>query len=526
MGDSLLRHLAIVVALMVSTLSSNRAVAEAHHKTVVIGSKNFTENRLLAEIIAQLIEAHTDIKVERKTNLGGTIVVFTALREGQLDLYPEYTGTGWSIHLRIRESVRDPLRAYLRVKRDFAEKYQITWLEPFGFNNSYALAMGEQLADRLDIHRISDLEKHQNELRTGFSHEFLNRPDGYPGLAKTYGLSLKNLRGMEHGLAYEAIRTGETDVIDTWLTDGKLLRYKIRILADDRGFFPPYDAAPIIRTDTLERYPELERIINRLAFRIDDEKMRELNYQVEEKGGPFKSVAREFLKSQRLMAKQTKHQPKRIARDKGFLIFFWERRYETLGLVVEHLRLTAIAMLLAIVTAVPLGILLARKKALAPPLLGVAGVIQTIPSLALLAFMIPFPGLGLGVRSSIAALFLYALLPILRNTYTGIKEVDNELIQAARGMGLKDKQILFYVEIPLSTRTMMAGIRTAAVISIGIATLAAFIGGGGLGDPIITGLQLNDVYLILSGAIPAALLAILIDFIIGRLEKAISPKGL
>lgn len=526
MRETALHCLAIAAALMVFASMPYRVIAESTDKTIVVGSKNFTENRLLAEIMAQLIEAHTDIKVERKTNLGGTIVVFTALRNGQIDFYPEYTGTGWSIHLKIRESVHNPLRAYLRVKRDFAEKYRITWLAPFGFNNSYALAMGRQLADRLNIRRISDLKDHQNDLRTGFSHEFLNRSDGYPGLAKKYGLSLKNLRGMEHGLAYEAIRTGETDLIDTWLTDGKLLRYPIRILEDDRGFFPPYDAAPIIRTETLERYPELEKILNRLAFRINDQKMRELNYQVEEKGGPFKSVAMEFLKSQRLIKKQTARRPKYTTRDKGFLAFFWDRRYKTLELVSEHLWLTAVAMFLAIITAVPIGILLAKNDRLAPAILGAAGVIQTIPSLALLAFMIPFPGLGLGVRSSIAALFLYALLPILRNTYTSIKEVDNELIQAARGMGLKDRQILFQVEIPLSTRTIMAGIRTATVISIGIATLAAFIGGGGLGDPIITGLQLNDVYLILSGAIPAALLAILIDFAIGRLERFIAPKGL
>ena len=216
----------------------------------------------------------------------------------------------------------------------------------------------------------------------------------------------------------------------------------------------------------------------------------------------------------------------RVTSDDGFWPFLWSRRGETMVLVGEHLWLTAIAVALAMLVAVPLGIALTRNESLATPVLGAVGVIQTIPSLALLAFMIPFPGLGLGARSAIAALFLYALLPIVRNTYTGIREVDGDLIEAGRGMGLTDRQILLKVELPLATRTIMAGLRTATVISIGIATLAAFIGAGGLGDPIVTGLQLNDSFLILSGAIPAAILALVVDFGLGRLERVLIPRGL
>jgi osmoprotectant transport system permease protein len=193
---------------------------------------------------------------------------------------------------------------------------------------------------------------------------------------------------------------------------------------------------------------------------------------------------------------------------------------------MQHMWLTAMAVLLAIAVAVPLGIYLTRNERLSPGVLAAAGVVQTVPSLALLAFMIPIPGLGLGARSAIAALFLYAVLPIIRNTYTAIKEVDADLLEAARGMGLKSGQILRRVELPLATRTIMAGIRTATVISIGIATLAAFIGAGGYGDPILTGLQLNDVPLILSGAIPAALLALVVDFILARVENRLVPRGL
>jgi len=402
----------------------------------------------------------------------------------------------------------------------------VTWLRPFGFSNSYALAMDERLADELAVRTISDLKLHEGRLRAGFGHEFLSREDGYPGLAKAYGLNIKDLRGMEHGLAYAAIRTRRIDLIDTWTTDGKLLRYKIRILEDDRRFFPPYDCAPIIRTATLERYPELRDLLNRLAFRIDDRKMRQLNYRCEVEGGSFAKVASDFLRAEGLLKGGQARTQSRSRRDVGFLAFFWSRRSVTIDLAAQHMWLTAIAVLMAIAFAVPLGVLLSRRPRLAPLVLGVAGVIQTVPSLALLAFMIPVPGLGLGARSAIAALFLYALLPIVRNTFTGIKEVDADLLEAARGIGLKDRQVLLKVELPLATRTIMAGIRTSTVISIGVATLAAFIGAGGLGDPIVTGLQLNDINLILSGAVPAALLALVVDFLLGRAERALVPKGI
>lgn len=502
------------------------AVQESGPEPIAIGSKNFTENRLLAEIMAQLIEAQTDIPVVRRANLGGTAVVFRALQNQDIDLYPEYTGTGWTIHLGLTERVSDPLEAYVTVADAFRERFDITWLQPFGFSNSYALAMDEARAEELGIETISDLTGLDQGLSAGVSHEFLNRADGYPGLTEWYGLRIPDLRGMEHGLAYEAIRTGRIDLVDTWTTDGKLLRYDIRILVDDQGFFPPYDAAPIARNDVLRRHPALAGVLNQLAFMLPDERMRELNYRVEEEGGTYAEVAREFLNRQGLVTGGTAVGPTVGARDRGFFAFLWSRNAETLRLGMQHMWLTAMAVLLAIAVAVPLGIYLTRNERLSPGVLAAAGVVQTVPSLALLAFMIPIPGLGLGARSAIAALFLYAVLPIIRNTYTAIKEVDADLLEAARGMGLKSGQILRRVELPLATRTIMAGIRTATVISIGIATLAAFIGAGGYGDPILTGLQLNDVPLILSGAIPAALLALVVDFILARVENRLVPRGL
>ena len=505
----------------------SEAQEESRLQPVVVGSKMHTENRLLGEILAQLIETHTPIPVERRLNLGGTAVVFSALQSGEVDVYPEYTGTGWSVQLGVTEQVRDPLRTYLHVAGEFERRWDLRWLQPFGFENSYELAMSGPAAERTGIRSISDLLEHQNELRAGLSHEFLNREDGYPGLAATYGLEFPNLNGMEHGLAYEAIISGRVDVVDTWTTDGKLLEYELRILEDDLNFFPPYDAAPLIRNETLGRYPELEEVLSLLAFRIDNRRMQALNYRVEEQGGEYAEVAREFLVSEGLLDAPARSRFESSNQgDGGFLGFLWSRKGDTLDYALDHIALTAIAVALAVLLSVPLGILLTRWEPLAPPVIGAIGVIQTIPSLALLAFMIPFPFLGLGARSAIMALFLYALLPIVRNTYTGIREVDLDLLEAGRGMGLNQSQILFKVELPLAMRTIMAGVRTATVISIGVATLAAFIGAGGLGDPIVTGLQLNDTYLILSGALPAAFLALLVDYLLGRVERHLIPQGL
>ncbi|MDA8020934.1 MAG: ABC transporter permease subunit [Thermoanaerobaculia bacterium] len=503
------------------------ATSASARDTLVIGSKNFTENRLLAEIMAQLLETRTGLEVERRTNLAGTLLAHSALESGEIDIYPEYTGTGWSVVLGRQAAISDPLRTYLVVAEEYEKRFGIRWLQPFGFSNSYGVAILDSTADRLGIERISDLQAHQSELTVAWSHEFLNREDGYPGLKAAYDLELADVRGMEHGLAYEAIRSGTVDLTDAYTTDGKLLRFPVRVLEDDRDFFPPYDCAPVVRVEALEQHPELAEALAELAFRLPADQMQRLNFQVEEEGRSFDAVATAFLRQEGLLERSTHdgQQDRAPTRGAGFLSFFWHRMPETLERVVEHLILTGAATMLAILAAVPLGVLLSRRRRLVAPFLGASGVIQTIPSLALLAFMIPIPWLGLGARSAIAALFLYAILPILRNTYAGIREVDPETVEAAVGMGLTDAQVLRLVELPLAARTIMAGIRTATVISIGVATLAAFIGAGGLGEPIVTGLQLNDTRLILSGAIPAAALALLADWLMGRIEEVVTPAA-
>ncbi len=499
--------------------TSTRAPEHQSTSVIVIGSKNFTESRILGEMLALLVEDRTDLTVEHRSGLGGTLVCFAALQAGEIDLYPEYTGTAWSIVLKEPGRISDRLQAFLHVERRYRELYDLEWLQPFGLNNTYALAMREDRAEALGVTTISDLVAHGGQLSAGFSIEFMNREDGWSGLGPFYGLSLGQVRALEHGLAYEAINAGSIDVIDAYSTDGKLLRYPLRVLVDDKGFFPPYNAATVVRGDTLRAHEGLREALDALAFRIPDDTMIRLNHAVEEEGRGFREVAREFLVAEGLLGADVVLTDDGTADRATFVGFLRGRWSETLRLGWQHLQLTLAAVLLAVLVAVPLGIAITRSRVGERIALGTAGVLQTIPSLALLAFMISVPGLGLSVTSAIVALFLYAVLPILRNTHTGLNSVDPELLDAARGMGLTPRQMLFRVQLPMSLRTIMAGVRTATVISIGVATLAAFIGAGGLGEPIVTGLYLNDTWLILSGAIPAAVLALAADALLGLVEK-------
>lgn len=490
-----------------------------HPQPVVIGAKPFPEGHLLGEILAGLIEQNTTYPVIRKFELGGTNICFAALQKGEIDMYPEYTGTG--LIAILKEPPRsDPEVTYQYVKQAFLEKYQLRWLEPFGFNDSYALAIRADDPVTGNIRTISDLRR-APFLRGGFTREFLQREDGYPGLSRHYGLNLSSVQGLEHGLAYRAMQEKQIDIMDVYTTDAKLASYHLKILTDDRGFFPPYYAAPLVREETLRRRPELMTLINRLKGTISEDTMRRLNFQVEETRRPFEPVAQEFLHTlglARLNSKAASPRPR------SFLAFLWERRGETLRLAGQHLRLTGLSALLATLIGIPIGIGISRKNRWAGPVLSAAGILQTIPSLALLGFLIPF--LGIGIKPALAALFLYALLPIIQNTHTGIRSIDPSLIEAGQGIGLTPRQILWRVELPLAMSFILAGVRTATVINIGTATLAAFIGAGGLGEPIFTGLSLNDHYLILAGAVPAAALAVLLDLGLHAVGRWTTPRGL
>jgi osmoprotectant transport system permease protein len=512
----------------------------AAQDTVRVGAKNFTEGVVLAELMSQTIEAHTDLKVELRTGLAGTMICWAAMQSGEIDVCAEYTGTGWATILGQNEKLTDPLRAFFLVQQRFREDHDVQWLQPFGLNNTYALAMPEKKAAELGIARISDLLPHQRELRAGFSFEFVDRLDGYRGLASAYGLQFTNVSTLEHALAYEAVPSGQVDLIEAYSTDGKLLRFDLRVLADDREFFPPYNAAPMVRGETLRQHPELATALAKLAFRVSDLDAQALNYLVDAEGIAPKDAARAFLEIADLVAGQSptataaRAALTRVRRAKptpgmvvharpGFFELLTTQYGKVWQLLLQHIALTVVSVLLATLIAVPLGIAITTRRRLRRWLLGFAGVMQTIPSLALLVFVIPF--LGIGKAAAILALFLYALLPILRNTYTGIDGVDRELLDAAHGMGMRRWDVMRRVQLPLALPTIMAGIRTATVIGIGVATLAAFINAGGLGELIVRGLYLNDTGLLLLGAIPAGLLAIVADLLLGRLQAKLRSPG-
>ncbi|MEO0477988.1 MAG: glycine betaine ABC transporter substrate-binding protein [Planctomycetota bacterium] len=527
----------LLIVGLITFLAVGRLPAQSD--PIVVGSKNFTESAILGEILAQWIESETDLAVRRKLNLGGTLICWEALQKGEIDLYVDYTGTAWSAMLGREEPIVHPGQVYLDVVRSLREQHDVRWLEPLGLNNTYALAMVESRAEELGIRTISDLAEQASQLEGGFSIEFTERPDGLPGLLDVYGLDLSEARPIEHALAYEALLDGSIDVMDVYSTDGKLRRFDLRVLEDDRSFFPPYEASALVNGQTARDHPQLQGVLSELAFRIPDETARSLNFLVESEGDLVRDVARAFLEIEGLVEESSEIAEVRSrlrdliagrgptsaesGRRSSFFGLLSQSWRDLMVLTGEHLLLTLLAVLFAALVAVPLGILILERPYLRELILGAAGVVQTIPSLALLAFMIPL--FGLDPVSAVAALFLYAMLPILRNTYTGIVEVDPDLIDAARGMGMRPREILVRVQLPLASRTILAGVRTSAVISIGVATLAAFIGAGGLGEPIVNGLYLNDTNLILLGAIPAALLAVLADRGLASLETVVLPRG-
>lgn len=488
-----------VAAVIAVVLVLTAAAAPQQTGLVRVGSKNFTESYVLAEVFAQLLESE-GFSVERNVGLGGTLVCYEALTGGRIDVYPEYTGTLEQAILKLDTTVtRDELARQLR------EDHGLEMLPPLGFNNTYAIALTRARAKELGVKTIGDLAAHP-ELRMAFSHEFLNRQDGWPGLAAAYNLPQRP-GGIEHGLAYQAIAEGRIDVTDVYSTDGDIARYHFVLLDDTRHYFPEYLAVPLVRDDV---DPGVARTLSKLGGRIDEATMRAMNAAVLLEGKSFAEVASQFLEENGL---------ERAGKATGE--GFWEHLGRR---TLRHLELTLLSLLAAMLVAIPAGVVVYRSRRLSRPVIYVAGALQTIPSIALLAFMIPL--FGIGVVPAVIALFLYALLPILRNTAAALVSIDPVLKTVAAGMGLTRWQRLRHVEIPLAAPTILAGVKTAAVINIGTATLAAFIGAGGLGEPIVTGLALNDTGLIMEGAIPAAILAILTEVAFELVERAVIPKHL
>ncbi|MDV2480252.1 MAG: glycine betaine ABC transporter substrate-binding protein [bacterium] len=520
-------------ALAFSPGQAIRAQEAARERPLVVAAKKFPESVVLAEVLAQLSERELGRTVVRKMNMGNTAILFESLKAGKIDIYPEYTGTAL-LSLKRGPKKRTSAAVRLAVERGMREEHGLYWGPPLGFNNTYALGLRGAIAREHNVSSISDLVRLQETgagVRFAVTHEFLGRDDGWDGLRAAYGLG-GTPRGVEHGLAYELFKNDEADVIDLYSTEGLIALYDMVVLEDDRNFWPPYDASyiygPKVANDAA-----LLGVIGRISGRFDDETMRRLNYAVEVAGRSVEEVVREFL-DRGFVAPVTQvttskgiPAPSRFRsrREMSFFEMVAADRYKLARYTGEHLAMTLTALAFAIIVGVPLGLLAIRNRAIAAVTIGGAGILQTIPSLALLVFMIPlFAGSSSGGwNEAVTALFLYALLPIIRNTKQGIEDVDPPVLDAAKGMGMTGWQRLRYVTMPLALPVILAGIRTAAVITVGTAVLAAFIGAGGLGTPILAGLSVQNMTEVLTGAALAATLALAIDCAFSLLQRAVSP---
>lgn len=463
--------------------------------SVRVGSKRFTESYVLGELISQTLQAGGQ-RAEHRQGLGNTAIVAAALQAGEIDVYAEYSGTLLRELLRHEgpEPDAQALDALLAPRGLFV-------LARLGFHNGYALALREAEAARLGVRTLGDLGRLpaavQQRLRLGLTHEFLARADGWPALARAYGFpaTLRPGPGIDHSLALQALAGGQLEVIDVYTTDAQIARQGLRVLVDDLAFFPRYEALLLARRSLPEAARRLLR--ERLAGRLDEATMIRLNGRAELDGLGFAEVAREHLAGRESAAA--------AASRPGFR----ERLFapDLPRLLGQHLGLVGLALLLAIATGVPLALLADARPRLSAALQAGVALLQTVPSLALLAIGVALLG-RIGFAPALLALAAYALLPIVANTLAGLRGVPAGLVQAGRALGLRDGQLLRHVRLPLALPVLWTGITSAAVISVGTATVAAFVGAGGLGERIVAGLAVNDPALMMAGALPAALLAI------------------
>lgn len=478
---------------------------------VRVGSKAFTESVVLGEILEHLI-ADAGGKSEHLAELGGTQICWKALLSGEIDCYVEYTGT---IQQEILSG--ESIRGEQSMREALADRNVIMGRQ-LGFNNTYALGMPEELAEKWNIRTISDLAASPElpRLKMRFSDEFLERADGWRGLRNEYGFSDVPERGIDHALAYRGLQTGSHQVTDVFTTDAEIRLYHIRVLEDDRGYFPLYHAVLLTRADLVSRAPAVAESLRRIEHQVNNATMIDLNARAKLDRVDESRVAAEFLRD-RLSVKMTLAGDGKSARLRTAAL-------RMLGNLQQHLLLVIVSLALAIVVAVPLGVLAYCRPRLGRIILNTVGIIQTLPAMAVLVFTIPV--LGLGAMPAIFALFLYSLLPIVRNTYTGLSNIPENLKESAIVLGLSGSAQLRLIELPLASTSILAGIKTAAVINVGTATIGALVGAGGFGQPILTGIRLDDFSLILQGAVPAAILAVAVQAAFGLAERWLVPAGM
>jgi osmoprotectant transport system permease protein len=490
-----MRRWLLVLALLVAACGT-----AAQDDVLTVGSKRFTESYILAHVVEQTARPHARTRVIE--GLGNTAIVYEALRAGRIDVYAEYLGT---IDLEI---LRNAAPTSLDAMRRQLEPLGLGVDVPLGFNNGYAIAMRESEAARLNVRTLGDLAA-QPQLRLALSNEFIGRADGWPGLKARYRLP-HTPNGLDHGLAYQALADGKVDAIDIYTTDAKIAQLGLRVLDDDQRYFPRYDAVLLYRLDLAARFPAAWQALQRLRGSIDEAAMIGMNARAELQGASFAAIATERLRGAAAPVSTPGFVDRLFADDLG-------------RLTLQHLGLVLGALALACAIGIPLAVAAAEAPRARALLVGGAGVLQTVPSLAMLALLISWLG-AIGTLPALVALTLYALLPIVRNTCTGLAEVPAGLRDAAVALGLRRADRLRHIELPLALPVIVAGVRTATVIAVGTATIAAFIGAGGYGERIVTGLALNDRPLMLAGALPAALLALACEGAFAWFERRVARR--
>lgn len=503
----------IALCLALVCFGAQCTIANAQGKPKVrVGSKSFTESVILGDLLFHLGK-QAGAEVEHLSELGGTQVLWKALLSGDIDAYVDYTGTIQELLSKLVEPGVE-LRSESDM-RSAMEKMGVVMSDRIGFNNTYALGMREATADKLGITKISDLRDHP-DLKFGISDEFMERNDCWRQLPAKYRLPHKDVRTMDHNLAYRGLEHNSIQVTDLYTTDAEIEFYRLRVLEDDKGFFPTYYSVILMRSDLEKRAPKVAAAYRQLENAIDSKAMTSMTAKVRLDRELETNVAAAFLNEKMNLS---------IAYQGVGAMAEWRRfAGRFLKTTLEHLFLVSVSLTLAIATAIPLGIASAKNESFGQTILGVVGVIQTLPSMAILVFMIPV--FGLGAYPAIAALFFYSLLPIVRNTYAGLSQIPKATIESAEVLGLGSRARLRLVELPLALPSILSGIKTAAVINVGTATIGAFIGAGGYGAPILTGIRLSSIPLILQGAVPAALLALIVQYGFSIVERRFVSPGL
>lgn len=471
----------------------------AEEVRVVVGSKAFTEGYILAEIAAQSISTVPDVRVSKRFGIGGTGLLVEAIRSNKVDVYPEYTGTIAQAILKDQS-----MQSFAEMQKEL-KKMGLQMSRPLGFNNTYAIALSKRAMEKYPISKVSELKSYP-QIRFGLSSEYNSRADGFPQLIKKADIRPQSVPTvMSHELAYAAIDADQIDAMDVYSTDANIEKLELQLLEDDLHVSPPYQAVFLARTDFIEECPKCWEKLQELAGQISEEEMRGLNAKATLDNMDFATVGSSFLEKSGHASN-----PKRT--------------FTLLTRIKEHFVLVFIAFLFSIVVGIPLGFLGYHYRILGQVILGASGLIQTVPSLALFCLLIPL--FGIGQISAIIALCLYALLPVVANTVVGLQSIDPLLLEVSDALCLSRRQRLFRMEIPLASRSIWSGLKTSTIITIGTATLAALIGAGGLGAPIVQGLALNNMNLVLMGAVPSALIALFAHFLFDYLEQWVIPKGL